>query len=62
MYSERQMCFQQIVTPECFNPVPAVTSAVLEITPKSISPNIKLDIALEKIKLKWHLINVEKRF
>jgi len=40
---------QQIVPPECFNPVPAVSSAVLEITPKSISPNIKLDIALEKI-------------
>ncbi len=40
---------QQIVTPECFNPVPAVTSAVLEIKPKSINPNIELDNALEKI-------------
>ena len=40
---------QQIVPPECFNPVPAVSSAVLEIKPKSINPNIKLDNALEKI-------------
>ena len=40
---------QQIVTPECFNPVPAVTSAVLEIKPRSINPNIELDSALEKI-------------
>ena len=40
---------QQIVTPECFNPVPAVTSAVLEIKPKSINPDIELDNALEKV-------------
>ncbi len=40
---------QQIVTPECFNPVPSVTSAVLEIKPKSINTNIKLDNALEKV-------------
>ena len=40
---------QQIVPPECFDPVPAVSSAVLEIKPKPINPNIKLDIALEKI-------------
>ncbi|MEC8147482.1 MAG: 16S rRNA (adenine(1518)-N(6)/adenine(1519)-N(6))-dimethyltransferase RsmA [Pseudomonadota bacterium] len=40
---------QQIVPPDCFFPVPAVNSAVLEITPKHIVRNSKLDITLDKI-------------